>query len=248
MMLFVLLVVGATQLTGDEIVQRTLATDPFGLADARVEVRMILKDRNGVSSDLRFSSLASRYDPPRSKSLLRFSAPPDLAGAGFLQIQRKDGDDERQLFLPEVKKTRRIAGSLRSNAFMGTDFSYADVDYRDVRESTATLKEERTLGKTAVYVVDVVPTSADRIYSKVELSVNKENFFVLKMVAYDKNGVLTRTLDVQELITTSGRLFIKRATMTSHKNSHTTEFFLDKVSLHGAVPDNEFTVRALEKL
>ncbi len=52
---------------------------------------------------------------------MRISAPPDLAGAGFLQVQRRDGDDERYLFLPELKTARRVSGSLRATAFMGTE-------------------------------------------------------------------------------------------------------------------------------
>src|SRR5690606_21574519 len=134
-----------------------------------------------------------QHAPPLSKSLVRFQAPAELKGAGFLQVQNSGQDDDRFLFLPELKRARRISGNLRSSSFMGTDFSYADLDRRDLREGTPTLLEEAPLGGVACYVLSVTPKRADTKYSKTELWVRKDNFIPAKMLMFDKSGTLLKT-------------------------------------------------------
>ena len=89
-----------------EIVANVLESDPWGLNGAEVTASAILTDKRGSKRTLSFVAASKRHDPPLSKSLVRFSAPPDLAGAGFLQIQRRDADDDRFLFLPALKRAR----------------------------------------------------------------------------------------------------------------------------------------------
>ncbi len=231
-----------------EILTRLLAADPSGLSNAQVVARLTLIDKNGAKSELVFSGKAVQYDPPLAKSVVRFSAPADMAGAAFLQIQKKDGDDDRFLFLPELKRSRRIAGSMRSGAFMGTDFTFADLDRRDFRESSATLKGKETVGKWPCYVLDVVPKSGDSAYSRVEVWVREDNYVPLRMKMYDRSKALLKTFESLETKRVSGAWFISKARMVNHQQRHTTELALEQIALSSGVPEEEFSVRALEKL
>jgi hypothetical protein len=232
----------------DELIKKTLDTDPLGLFDAVVSARIIIKDKKGASSTLSLTSSSKRYDGQLSKSLVRFSAPADLAGAGFLQVQKKQGDDDRFLFLPELKKSRRIGGNLRSNAFMGTDFSYADIDNRDLRESKATLIDEPMIGKVATYHLMVTPNHAEALYGKIELWVRKDDFIVIRQVSFDKANVMLKTLEIKELKKLGKNTYVTRCMMTNHVDSHTSEYFLDKVNASTGLDDGEFTTRNLEKI
>src|SRR5438874_1410770 len=98
--------VAARAQTADEVVRKVLDSDTWGLADSEVSARATIRDAGGGTRLLAFTGRSRRYAAPLSKSLVRFSAPADLAGVGFLQIQKKDGDDERFLFLPELKRSR----------------------------------------------------------------------------------------------------------------------------------------------
>src|SRR4051812_10061487 len=66
-----------------EILQKVLASDPWGLTGAEIKASVTLTDKHGSRRALSFVAASKRYDPPLSMSLVRFSAPPDLAGAGF---------------------------------------------------------------------------------------------------------------------------------------------------------------------
>ena len=118
----------AQKLTPKQIIDKVMETDSWGLGDAEVTARAVSRDPRGSQRELAFSGRSRRYDGLLTKSLVRFSAPADIAGTGFLQIQKKNADDDRFLFLPELKKSRRIAGAGRANAFMSTDFSFGDLD------------------------------------------------------------------------------------------------------------------------
>jgi outer membrane lipoprotein-sorting protein len=229
------------------IVQSVLESDPWGLNGAEVTASAILTDKRGSKRTLSFVAASRRYDPPLSKSLVRFSSPPDLAGAGFLQVQRRDADDDRFLFLPALKRARRISGNLRSSAFMGTDFSFADLDRRDLRDSEAKLLGSEKIGSSQCYVMDVVPRRSDTQYSHLEMWVRKDNFLPLRTKMYDKANVHVKTFEAQEVRRISGVWFISRSLMTDHKHNHSTLLMLQKIVVDAQIPDEEFSVRALEK-
>ncbi|MEO8179400.1 MAG: outer membrane lipoprotein-sorting protein, partial [Deltaproteobacteria bacterium] len=98
--------------SAEEVIQSVLDSDPWGLTKGEIRASAILTDKRGSKRELAFVAASRRHDPPLSKSIVRFSAPPDLAGAGFLQIQNRNGDDDRYLFLPALKRSRRISGNL----------------------------------------------------------------------------------------------------------------------------------------
>ena len=233
--------------TPAEIIRQILNTDAWGLGEAEVSAHAIIKDERGGTRELAFSARSRRYAAPLTKSLVRFRAPTDVAGVGFLQIQKADDDDDRYLFLPELGKARRVAGNTRSSTFMGTDFSYADLDRRDLREGVATLKGKESLGKFTCHHLELVPKRPDSPYARLEMWVRTDNFVPLKTLMYNRAGVLLKTLVTLELRRIEGRWFLTRSLMTNHAAGRTTELFLDQVQPKSDVPDDEFTVRTLEK-
>jgi len=234
--------------SAQEIVDHVIDSDPWGIAGAVVSAHAQLKDKHGTVSDLAFNGRSRRHDGPLSKSIVRFTAPADLAGAGFLQIQNRTSDDDRFLFLPELKRSRRISGNLRGNSFMGTDFSFADLDRRDFREGKPASKPEENIGKYICFHVDVASTRADSPYSHVELWVRKDNWLPLKMTMFDRAQVLVKTFTAQEVQRIGGHWYITKSHMIDHAQSHTTDLIIDSVTPSNDIPDDEFTVRNLEKL
>jgi len=230
-----------------EILDRVLEADPWGLSGAVISAHATVRDRSGATRELAFTGRSRRYDGLLSKGLVRFTAPADVAGVGFLQIQSKAGDDDRYLYLPELKRARRIAGSNRGQSFMGTDFSYADLDRRDLRQAAAEAHGEETLARFPCWRVVVKPTGADATYARAELWVRKDNFLPLKMEMYSRSGALLKTLTTQEVRRISGRWFITRSTMVSHEEGQKTELVILELDPRTDLADGEFTVRNLEK-
>ena len=234
--------------TGAELLNQILEADPWGLGGAEVVAHAVIKSDDGATREIAFKAWSHRYAAPLSKSLVRFTGPADLAGTSFLQVQKKDGDDDRYLFLPELKRSRRIAGKMRGNSFMGTDFSYADMDRRDLRDASAEIKADEKLGKYDVYHLIATPRSGDSLYGRVEIWARKDNLVPLRMMMYGRSGTLLKTLVAEEIKRIDGRWFITRSLMTSHQDRRSTQLFLDSVKPKDDIPDDQFTLRNLEKI
>ena len=235
------------QLDGRAIIDKVVDVDPFGMMNSQLGGRSVLHDKHNAERILEFRLDALRYKPGLSKSMTRFSKPADIAGVGFLQIMHDDSDDDRFLYLPDLKKSRRIAGAMRNNSFMGTDFSYADLDLRDLRESKATLTGNEKIGKFTYYKVDVVPSRTDSQYSKFEIWVRTDNFLVLKWLMYDKSKVLLKTYQASEMKRVDGHWYASKSRIENHRENHTTDLYLDDMK-PASPADTEFTVGNLEKL
>ena len=232
----------------EQIVNKLLDADPWGLGGTLLTAHATLKDKQGATSELSFSARSRRYDGSYSKALVRFTGPADVAGAGFLQIQKREGDDERYLFLPELKRSRRISGNLRGTSFMGTDFSFADLDRRDLRESISALLPDENIGRFACFHLDSKSTRADSPYSHVETWLRTDNYLPLKMHMYDRANVLAKTFSALEVRRVKGQWYITKSRMIDHARSHETSLTIDSIEPTAAIADDEFTQRNLEKL
>jgi hypothetical protein len=245
----VLLTAGAPPaVTAQAIVAKLIDGDPWGMGGAELTAHVTLKDKGGMTQSLAFSARSRKHDAPFAKSMVRFTAPADLAGAGFLQIQNRDGDDDRYLFLPELKRARRISGNLRRNSFMGTDFSFADMDRRDLREGTATLINEAEVGKFPCYHLNIVPSRSDSPYSHFEVWVRKDNYLVLKMELFDRANVRLKSFNTLEVKRVEGHWYITKSQMIDNVHSHSTNLVIDNIVPRSDIADEDFTVRQLEKL
>lgn len=235
------------EISPKQIIDKVLDLDVWGMQNADLKGSAVLKDKKDRKRVLAFKSTSMRYQGHLSKSLVRFTAPPDLAGAKFLQIQNDGRDDDRFLYLPELKRSRRVAAGQRSQSFMGTDFNFADLDQRDLRTGKATSTADVKIGKYDCYHVVVRPGRDDSPYSKIELAVRKDNFVMLQMKLYDKAGVHAKTLAVAQIKRISGRWFITKSVMTNHKDSHATLLALDGITVPDKVEPQIFTKQHLEK-
>lgn len=230
-----------------ELVQSILQSDPWGLGDARITARATITEKSGGVRVLRFEASSRRYEGLLTKSLLRVTHPADLAGMAFLQIQNRSGDDNRWLYLPELHKSRRIAGRTRHSAFMGTDFSYADLDRRDLRDSTAQLVGETSLDSVPCWHIAATPNGPDAAYGRLEVWLRKDNRIPIQWRMYARSGTLLKTLVAADIRQVSGRWFITRSVMTNHADGRETDLILERMVPTDTVPDQEFTVRALER-
>lgn len=233
----------AAKPSAGDIVVKVLDSDPWGLAGAEVKARAVVT-KDSKTRELAFEARSRRnMQVHTSMSVIAFTAPADIAGSRFLQLQNTSEDDERHLYVPELKRARRVGAGNRADAFMGTTFSYADLDRRDLRDGKATLLADETFGKHDCYRVDVVPKSSD-IYTKIELWVRKDNWIPLKIVSTEKSGN-KKTLVAKEIQQRGGRWFMTVSKLTD--NSGSTELRLEQINPSVDVPTTSFTVRALEK-
>jgi outer membrane lipoprotein-sorting protein len=232
--------------TAEQIIERALKQDFFGWDEAETTVRMTLIEAGGSRKERIVESLRRRKNG-QLQSIMRFRSPQEVAGTAFLMLEKDNGDSEQHIYLPGLKRTRRIVGREREGSFMGSDFSYADMERSDTRTATHKRLPDEDVGGVKTYVIESTPKKGgEASYAKIEQWFRQDNFLPLRIRYYDKNGQLQKTLYTKRIRTMEGRPVIVEAQMVNKKTGHTTELTVDNMRPRKDLPDAAFTPTALE--
>ena len=190
----------------------------------------------------------ARTGPDRklhSQRLIVFESPPDVKGTAFLTWSANtiDADDDQWIYLPALKKVRRIAVGDRGSSFVGTDFAYDDLAERQVEEDMHELLRTEEIDGRRHYVVQSVPRGASP-YAKRVSWVDAVNFTVPQIQLYSASGELVKTLSarwrpVQDIFTW------ERLEMKNERTGHRTVVEVDQVIYDRGLGEDLFTENAL---
>ncbi len=221
-----------------------------------IDVEMTLIDKSGRKRlrEIRAFGMDRGED---ELQLLFFLAPADLKDTGFLTYDYDEfGKDEEQwLYLPALKKTKRIASNDRSGSFMGSDFSYADMTSRDLDQYDYTLMKETDVDGVPVWQIESVPRTAKESketgYTKSILFVRKDNYVVIRSVGWLKKAGRLKYMDVKALEEIDGiwvETEIHMTTKKGQKTLHKTVLRNSNIRLEQEeIGEDFFTVRQMEK-
>ena len=182
------------QLTGREII-RNVEESPDG-DNRKSLMTMQLVNHRGATRERTILSYSMDLGKD-SKSIMFFQSPADVKGTGFLSWQYDDParDDDKWLYLPAMKKVRRISGSsAKKENFMGSDFTYDDMGGRNVDEDEHQLLKEEQWDGSPCWVVESRPLEEDAVYSKTVSWIRQDALVPVKVEFYDRMGKLLKTL------------------------------------------------------
>lgn len=217
-------------------------------------LEMILIDKRGKQRIRELQSF--RKDKGEdSYSLMFFLSPADVENTGFLtyDYDDPDRDDDQWLYLPALKKTKRIAASNKSGSFMGSDFSYADMTDRPLEKYDYTLLQESEIDGHPVWVIQSIPTEEDEIdetgYTKSIQFVRKDNYVAIRAKIWLKKGKRNKYMEVKELTQIDGIWVTTLMTMTTKKGKqtlHKTVLRTSDIKFDQPLDFDDFSVRGLE--
>ena len=239
--------------TALEIMERVDARDD---GDNRIaQISMTLIDRNGRQRNRTLETFMK--DRGRDTlNLIFFVAPANVRDTGFLTLDygAVEKDDDQWLYLPELHKTKRIASSNKSQSFMGTDFSYADMTKRVVDEWTYRLLGEREVNGHMTWLVEAIPASklVERRYgyAKSVLFVRQDINMVIRAAHWLTEGGRLKYFDIRKLeridgIWTGTELDMR--TVHNKETLHRTIMRFGNVRYNRNLNEDLFTLRRLEK-
>ncbi|MCR4853289.1 MAG: outer membrane lipoprotein-sorting protein [Prevotella sp.] len=239
--------ISAQQLTGREIVQR-VKNRPDG--DTRyAEMELTLTKKNGSTRQRKVSSWAMD-EGKDTKKMMFFTYPGDVKGTGFLtwDYDKIGKEDAKWLYLPAMKKTRRISGSSsKTDYFMGTDFTYDDMGSRHVDEDRHKLLREETKNGFKCWVVESVPVDKHEIYSRKVSWIRKDCLTATYVEYYDKLNKLHRVLTTYDIRKVQGFWTIHKMVMKNVQTQHSTTIVVKNPKYNVKVDKSLFTVSKLEK-
>lgn len=245
--------VAANELTAREIMEKVDARDDGDNSTATLE--MTLVDKRG-DKRVRQVTVFTKDKGRDMQRIQFFLAPADVRGTGFLTYDYYSGekDDDQWLYLPELRKTKRIASSDKSGSFMGTDFSYADMTRRVLDEWTYKLLKEDEVRGNKVWLIEALPrdnTIRDRYgYDKSVVFVRQDIFMAVRAVHWVRDGNKLKYFDVKRLEQIDGIWMGTELDMKMTKGGetlHRTVLRFSDVRFNQDLDENLFSVRRLEK-
>lgn len=243
----------ALALTAREIMEKVDARDDGDNRTATLEMTLI--DRHG-NQRMRRVHTFSKDKGRDTLSMLFFLEPADVRRTAFLTYDYygPDKDDDQWLYLPALRKTKRIANSDKSSSFMGTDFSYADMTKRVLSEWNFKLLKEAEVRGNKVWLIEAAPindTVRDRYgYTKSVLFVRQDIFMVVRAVNWVKEGRRLKYMDIKKLEKIDGiwvGTTVDMKTTHGEKTLHRTIMTFSDVKFGQPLEEGMFSVRSLEK-
>jgi outer membrane lipoprotein-sorting protein len=212
----------------------------------RYEGLLQVFDAKGKISDKRwtFERLGSHG---RSKSVLRFTAPAEVKGVALLVVNHPDRASDQWMWTPAIERDRRIALQDRSTRFFGTDFSFEDLEERDVDQYDYTLAGDDTVDAAACWKIQSTPRETKSSqYTQSIVWVRKDNYAFARIENYNKDQVVRR-LNYSDIRNVQGIWTARQLEMTDVKRGSRTRLTLDKLEYNVPLKDEDFTLQAIRR-
>jgi outer membrane lipoprotein-sorting protein len=212
----------------------------------RYEGLLQVFDAKGKIADKRwmFERLGSHG---QSKSVLRFTAPAEVKGVALLVVNHPDRASDQWMWTPAIERDRRIALQDRSTRFFGTDFSFEDLEERDVNQYEYVLRDEDTVDGALCWRIESTPReSKSSQYTRSTVWVRKDNYTFARIDNFIKDQAVRR-LTYSSIENVQGIWTARQLEMTDLRRGSRTRLTLDKLQYNVPLKDEDFTLQAIRR-
>ncbi|MEM7051563.1 MAG: outer membrane lipoprotein-sorting protein [Acidobacteriota bacterium] len=219
-----------------------------GFGDFKADLRMVLRNRQGQESTRSLRTRVLEQENDGDKSLVIFDHPRDVKGTAFLTFSHTTGNDDQWLYLPALKRVKRISSSNKSGPFMGSEFAYEDISSQEVEEYTYSFLREEELDGQASFVIERVPVDKKSGYTRQEVWIDQAEYRTLKVVFYDRKGALLKTLvqsDFEQFLEQYWRP--GKMSVENHQTGKSTDLLWSNFEFRNGYQDGDFDRASLAR-
>jgi outer membrane lipoprotein-sorting protein len=218
-----------------------------GYRDELVLYKMILINAKGDRSERSLELRVLEGPDAGDKTLLIFKDPPDVRGTTLLTHENRAGDDDQWLYLPALRRSRRIGSSNRASSFVGSELAYEDLAPNEVTKQQYKYLREEKLDGVPVWVIESTPRFKDSGYSRRELFVRQDNHQMARANHYDRKGQLLKVGHWEGWWKVMDRRWRARSfRMENVQSGKSTMLEVIDVKLGNGYSPSDFSARALE--
>lgn len=218
-----------------------------GFGDTSATMQMILRNRQGEESKREIRSKALEVKDDGDKSLIIFDQPKDVEGTALLTYSHKTADDDRWLYLPALKRVKRIAGNNKAGPFMGSEFAFEDLGSQEVEKYTYKHLRDDKLDGQDVFVIERYPTDKDSGYTRQVVWMDTAEYRPLKIEFYDRKQSLLKTLTFQDYQQYLGKYWRPgKLDMVNHQTGKSTTLLFKDYKFRNGYSDRDFDQNSLK--
>ena len=220
-----------------------------GFGDYTSDVKMILKNKHGQESTREIRSRTLEVDGDGDKSMTIFDKPRDVKGTALLSFTHKEGPDDQWLYLPALKRVKRIASDNKSGPFMGSEFAYEDISSQEVEKYTYKFLRDDTFNGMDVFVFERYPVDKKSGYTRQIVWMDKEHYKERKIEFYDRKNAPLKTLlftDYNQYLDQYWRAHDMY--MENHQTGKSTKLLQSNYQYRTGLKDRDFDKNSLKRL
>ncbi|MGI9626712.1 MAG: outer membrane lipoprotein-sorting protein [Longimicrobiales bacterium] len=233
--------------TGIEVAQRAEQVEG-GFGDQSASLTMTLRNRNGDESTRRMRNLTLEVDGDGDKTLVIFDEPNDVKGTAFLNHTHKEGSDDQWLYLPALRRVKRIASDNKSGPFMGSEFAYEDISSQEVEKYSYAFVSAEDVEGTPMYVIERTPVDPKSGYTKQVVWYDQSENLLQRVDFYDRKSELLKTLTYHDYSHHEGEYWrAARMEMVNHQTGKSTTLAFSEYAFKTGLTDRDFAESALRR-
>lgn len=234
-----------TPLTGPQIIENTYNRPTSD--DQTAVLTMTLTNKSGQTRVRKIQQF-SKDIGDREKSIMFFLSPADVKNTTFMNWSYdSDKSDDQWIYLPALKKVKRISSDSKSDYFMGSDFTYDDLGDRKINADVHTLLREETVNDKDCYVIESKSKDEDYIYSKTLTWIDKETFIGVKKEFYDEDEDLLKILKIKKVEKLDDLYIVTHSEMKNVQKIHSTTMTLSNIKINTGLSEGKFTERMMTR-
>ena len=210
---------------------------------------MVLRNKRGQESKRELRLKVIEIEGDGDRTLFVFDRPRDVKGTAFLVHAHKDEPDEQWLYLPALKRVKRISSSKQSGSFMGSEFSYEDLSAVEVEKYTHRHLRDEACGDLQCAVLERVPLSEDSGYSRQLVWLDREELRTMQIQFFDRRDEHLKTMVVEGFKQYLDRFWrSSTVTMTNHLTGKSTVLNWADYEFGTDLDEGDFTKTALKRV
>ena len=218
-----------------------------GYGDTRATLLMVLRNRQGEESKREIRSRTLEVKADGDKSLIVFDQPRDVAGTALLTWSHKTADDDRWLYLPALKRVKRIASSNKSGPFMGSEFAYEDLGSQEVEKYTYKWLRDEPVDGQPGFVFERYPVDRDSGYTRQVIWMDQAEYRPMKIEFYDRKQSLLKTLTFADYQQYLGKYWRPgKLDMVNHQTGKSTTLRFKDFKFRNGFKDRDFDQASLQ--
>ncbi len=235
---------------GFDIAARSDRSDT-GFGDSVVELKMVLRNATGkeTTRELSLRTLEKPNEQVGDKSLIVFSNPPDIGGTALLSYAKIVKADDQWLYLPALKRVKRISSANKSGPFVGSEFAFEDFTSQELNKYNYKYLRSEACGELTCDVVERYPRYKNSGYSKQIGWVDQTDYQVRKIEFYDRRGDLLKTLTLNQYRQYDNRYWRPhQLNMVNHQTQKSTDLIYSEFHFNTGLSKRDFNRAVLKRV
>ena len=212
--------------------------------------KMVMKNQHGQTStrDLKGKNFDMSTDG--DKSMIIFESPRDVKGTAVLTFTHRAGADDQWLFLPSIKRVKRIASTNKSGPFVGSEFAYEDLSSQEIEKYTYKYVKSETLNGSKCEVIARDPVDPQSGYKYMHVWHNTDkNYRIERIIFFDRKGAKFKTLTYKDYgLYLDEFWFPGELHMVNHQSKKETQILFDNYDFKSGLTENDFTQARLKSV